>query len=278
MAFRTATLPIKPGDSAEQSFKYEGYDILTLEKLVEKQYDIPEPQTSGEVISYYAKLIAHNLKLPSQFAALAPKVRAFFEHKAFGRTVDMEDKTTIKAMSRTAAAYVVTKAFESALKDVMVEQVQPELLAPSRMLSTCIPFPYSRPTYEAAKCIFNLVPCDNELERAFARFLDKAPDVEAFSKLPDQFGFSIEYVDNASNMRYYFPDFVVKLDTGEYWLIETKGYEGIEVEHKSRAATLWCENATMLTDNSWSYLKVPQKDFEMLQPTDFADLMALGTV
>lgn len=276
MTFRTAVLPIKPGDSAEQSFKYEGYDILTLEKLVEKQYDIPEPQTSGEVISYYAKLIAHNLKLPSQFAALAPKVREFFEHKAFGRSVDLEDKTTMKAMSRPAAAYVVTKAFESLLKNVMVEQVQPELLAHARMLSTCIPFPYSRPTYEAKKCIFNLVPCDNELERAFARFLDKAPDVEAFSKLPDQFGFSIEYVDNASNMRYYFPDFVVKVDTGEYWLIETKGMESLEVAHKDRAATLWCENATMLTGTPWRYLKVPQKDFEKLQPADFADLMALG--
>ena len=33
--------------------------------------------------------------------------------------------------------------------------------------------------------------------------------------LPEQFGFAIEYVDNASNMRYHYPDFVVKLDTGE---------------------------------------------------------------
>ncbi len=179
-------------------------------------------------------------------------------------------------MRRPAAAFVVPKAFVRLLKDVMVEQVQPELLAHARMLSTCIPFPYSRPTYEAKKCIFNLVPCDNELERTFARFLDKAPDVEAFSKLPDQFGFSIEYVDNASNMRYYFPDFVVKVDTGEHWLIETKGMESLEVAHKDRAATLWCENATMLTGTPWRYLKVPQKEFEKLQPSDFADLMALA--
>jgi type III restriction enzyme len=273
--FRTPPLPIKPGDSAEQSFKYEGYDILTLEKLVEKQYDIPEPQTSGEVISYYAKLIAHNLKLPSQFAALAPKVSEFFQYKAFGHPVDLEDKAIIKAMSRPAASFVVTKAFENALKDVLLEQVQPELVAPSRMLSTCLPFPYSRTVFEAKKCIFNLVPCDNELERKFAKFLDEAPDVAAFAKLPEQFGFSIEYVDNASNMRYYFPDFVVKLDTGEHWLIETKGMESIEVAHKDRAAVLWCENATTLTGTPWYYLKVPQKDFEKLQPTEFSDLLVL---
>ncbi len=40
------------------------------------------------------------------------------------------------------------------------------------------------------------------LEREFARFLDNVPDVEAFSKLPEQFGFSIEYADNAANLRY----------------------------------------------------------------------------
>lgn len=279
MSLDTPTLPLKPGDSAESSFTYEGYDILTLEKLVEKQYNIPEPQTSGEIIGYYAKLIASDLKLPSQFAPLVPKVREFFRHKAFGHTVDLEESLVLRAMSRGTTAYVVQKAFRKALKDVLIEETQPELTAPSRMLSTCIPFPYShtttRTTYEAKKCIFNLVPCDNALEHTFARFLDNAPDVPAFSKLPEQFGFSIEYVDAASNIRYYYPDFVATLDTGEYWLVETKGYEGVEVAQKDRAATLWCENATRLTGDTWRYLKVQQKEFEKLQPRDFADLMML---
>ncbi len=275
-SFKVSPLPIKPGDTASQSFKYEGYDILTLEKLVARDYDIPEPQTSGEVIGYYAKLIAINIKLPSQFSALAPKVREFFERKAFGRTVDLEQKDVLKAMSRTAAAYVVCSVFEKALKSLIVQPAEPKLLTTARKLSTCVPFPYSRPTYEAQKCIFNLVPCDNELERTFAKFLDKASDVTAFAKLPEQFGFAIDYVDQAANMRYYYPDFVAKIDTGEYWLVETKGAETLEVAHKDRAAILWCENATALTGDVWRYLKVPQKEFEKLQPSDFADLMALG--
>jgi type III restriction enzyme len=272
--------PVKPGDTAAQRFTYEGYDILTLEKLVEKQYDIPEPQTPGEIIGYYAKMIAVNLKLPSQFAALVPKVREFFRYKAFGRDVDLEDSTILKAMSRPTVAYLVCKTFEQALRHIMVEEQEPELLTASHMLSQCKPFPYShtttRTTYETRKSIFNLVPCDNALERTFAKFLDNAPDVEAFSKLPEQFGFSIEYVDGASNIRYYYPDFVARLDSGEHWLIETKGAETIEVAHKDRAAILWCENATRLTDTPWRYLKVPQKEFEQLRPTEFADLLMLN--
>ena len=37
----------------------------------------------------------------------------------------------------------------------------------------------------------------------------------------------------------------------------------------------WCENATMLTGIPWRYLKVPQKEFAKLQPSEFADLEVL---
>jgi type III restriction enzyme len=271
----TPPLPIKPGDATEDRFEYEGYDILTLEKLVEREYTIPEPQTPQEIIGFYAKLIASDLKLPSQFAYLAPKVREFFEHVAFGTTVDLDDRTVLRAMSRNAASYVVRSVFRKALKDLLIDEVAPELLAPPRMLSTCEPFPYSRGTYAARRSVFNLVPCDNEFEKEFARFLDTTPDVAAFAKLPQPFGFSIEYTDGAANLRYYYPDFVARLDDGAYWLIETKGAETLEVAHKDRAAKLWCENATRLTSTEWHYLKVPQRELAKLQPADFADLAVL---
>jgi type III restriction enzyme len=177
-------------------------------------------------------------------------------------------------MSRNAA-YVVQTTFRKALKDLLVEEVEPELRAPERMLSSCPPFPYSRPTYVAAHSLFNRVPCDNEFEREFARWLDQAPDVAAFAKLPSQFGFSIEYTDVAANLRYYYPDFVVRLEDGGHWLVETKSAETLEAVHKDRAAKFWCENATLLTGTTWRYLRVPQKEFAELQSADFADLMVL---
>src|SRR4051812_24595806 len=67
-------LPIKADSREEKSFHYQGMDILTLEKLFDRDYHIPAPQTPQEVISYYAQAIAHELKAPSQFAFLAPKV------------------------------------------------------------------------------------------------------------------------------------------------------------------------------------------------------------
>src|SRR5262249_2780897 len=160
-----------------------------------------------EVIGYYARRIAQDVKLPSQFAALAPKVREFLETKAFGCTVNLDDPVIIKAIGSNVAQYVTVKTFVDALRTMVISELQPQLLHVGRLLSEPPPFPWSRPSVAADKSVFNLVPCDNEFEKEFALFLQKADDVERFAKLPEQFGFAIEYTDNMGNLRCYEPDF-----------------------------------------------------------------------
>ncbi len=73
-------------------------------------YTIPEPQTAEEVISYYAKRIAQDVKLPAQFAALLPEVRESLRDRAFGETVDLADKTIIRAIATSVAQYLTVNA------------------------------------------------------------------------------------------------------------------------------------------------------------------------
>ena len=269
-------LPRKSDDPEAKTFHYEGFDLITLQKEIERDYMLPEVQTSQEVISYYAKRIAQDVKLPAQFAAIVPKVKEFLEARAFHERVDLEDPTIIKAIASNVAQYVTVQAFVKALRPLVVEELEPRLLNKGRKLSETPPFPYSRTTCKASKTVFNLVACDNKFEEAFAKFLAKASDVEAFAKLPEQFGFAVEYTDASSNLRYYEPDFVVVDSSGSHYLIETKGREDIDVANKDRAATLWCENATGLTGTQWKYIKVPQKEFEELQATELKDLMVFS--
>jgi len=239
MSFVCPVLPLKAGDQAEKTFKYEGYDIITLQKEIEREYVMPEPQTAQEVIGYYARRIAQEVKLPAQFAALAPKVKEFFELKAFGKAVNLDEPAIIKAMSSNVAHYVCVQTFKKVLLSRAIAEQQPQLLGTDRLLSTTQPYPWSRPVYEARKCVFNLVACDNDFEKAFAKFLDGAGDVKAFSKLPEVFGFAIDYTDGG-NLRSYYPDFVATDQEDVRWLLETKGQETEEVKHKDRAAALWC--------------------------------------
>jgi len=279
MTFQNQTLPKKENDAVAKNFRYEGYDIITLEKQIEREYCIPEMQTPEEVISYYAKRIAQDVKLPSQFAALVPKIREFLEKKAFGETVTLDSKAMIKAISGNIASFITITTFAKALRGLVIEELVPQVEHAGRKLSETTPFPYSRPTLaNASQCVFNLVPCDNDFERRFAKFLQDAKDLKCFSKLPSQFGFAIEYTDNATNLRYYEPDFVAVQDDGTHWLIETKGQVNVDVAHKNRAATLWCENASRLTETEWRYIIVHQNDFEQLQPDLYSDLYALQTL
>jgi type III restriction enzyme len=273
-SFACPVLPRKPNDKAAQSFLYEGKDIITLEKIVEREYTVPQPHTAEEVISYYAKRVAQDVKLPSQFAALAPKVREFLELKAFGEPVDLTSPAMIKAISTPVAGYLTIKTFVTALRGLVVEELTPKLESAGRKLSETEGFPFSRPAFEAAKTIFNFVAADNEFEREFADFLQESADVASFAKLPptSRLPFAIEYTDNATNLRFYEPDFVAVLSDGTHWLIETKGREDLDVAHKDRAARIWCENATLLVGTPWSYVKVPQAEFSKLQPGDFAEL------
>ena len=274
--FKCPVLPRKQDDAAAKKFRYEGYDIITLQKMVEREYTIPQPQTAEEVIGYYARRIAQDVKLPSQFSALAPKVREFLEKKAFGETVTLDDPAMLKAISSNVAQYVTIKTFVEALRKLVLSELEPQLLHAGRGLSETPPFPWSRPTMKASKCVFNLVPCDNEFEKEFAQFLEKADDVLRFAKLPEQFGFAIEYTDNAGNFRHYEPDFVVLTNDGRHHIVETKGLEDVNVVNKDRAAQLWCENTTRLTGKPWAYLKVLQTAHAQLQATTFADLLVLG--
>jgi type III restriction enzyme len=272
MDFDTPVLPIKANEKEIKQFTYEGIDALDKKKLFERVYEIPPAQTPEEVIGYYARLIAQHIKLPSQFAALAPKIQEFFGFKAFGKKINLYDGAVIQAMSTNLASYIVTQAFEKVLRQQIIEEIQPTLYRYAKQLSTTPPFPFSRLLLESDKTVFNYVACDNEFERDFAQFLNRAEDIIAFAKLPEQFGFSIQYTDSRTNLRHYYPDFVVKRQDGQHWLIETKGREDIEVKLKDEAASYWCKNATHLCQVTWDYLKVPQNEFEKLQPSDFEEL------
>jgi type III restriction enzyme len=276
LSFDAPTLPYKSSDEAAKTFQYEGYDLLTLQKMVERTYTLPEISTSQEAVSYYAKRIAQEVKLPSQFAALVPKAQEILSQRAFSKIVDLDDPAIIKAINSNVAQYVTVQTFVKALRPLVVEEMEPQLLSEGRRLSETPPFPHSRQTLPARNTIFNMVAVGNEFELNFAKFLAKASDIDRFAKLPDLFGFAIEYTDSSNNLRYYEPDFVAITTDGNHYLVETKGREDVDVANKDRAASLWCEKATRLTGTDWQYIKVPQKEYEQLQPDEFGDLIVFA--
>jgi type III restriction enzyme len=125
----------------------------------------------------------------------------------------------------------------------------------------------------------NQVPCHTELEKQFADYLDKAPDVVRYVK-NERFGFSITYYDN-NRPRQYYPDFIITVREPDgretNWIAEPKGEMRLTTTLKQEAAQLWCRKMSSTEFGPWQYLLVPQRQFERLSTAGirtFAELAA----
>lgn len=257
------------------SFTYEGRDVISNEIIIEREYQMPQAQTSSEIVAFYSNIIGGSLKLTSLFAALAPKIEQFLREKVFGKDVVLDSPNCLRALNEMRVLLLTEKIFLKLLRPKIVENKEPMLYQQNNLLSETLAFPYSGKIIEGKNTLFNLTPCGNQFEQNFARFLDDAPDISTFANLgnlPSKL--SIEYLDSETNLRFYEPDFVAVDTSGTRWLLETKGREDIDVQHKNQRAEKWCNDATELTGIDWQFLMIPQKQFEKLSPQNFKDLVS----
>ena len=241
--------------------EYVAVDMLKGVEVVKRTWDLPVPQDTKAVIAYYTDMILKQLRINGAFATFYPLVKQYVSARLFETPVELEDPRVLYALSAADTQKKMVDAFVEAFKNISYVEREPE---PTDIikLSDTAPFVWQMNVYPANKCIFNYAPCDNAFETDFARFLDNAEDVKAFSKLAAKVGFFIEYQDKDRNRRMYFPDFIVLTTAGEYLLVETKGLEDVNVQFKDARAVQWCQDAEKNTGNKWHFVRVDQKAFE----------------
>ena len=253
--------------------EYVAVDMLKGMEVIKRKWDLPVPQDSKSVIAYYTDQILKQLKISGAFASFYPMIKKYVSEKLFVKKVDLEDPRVLYKLSSPDIQERLIKLFTDTFKDMTFIEREPER-EDTINLSDTRPFVWSKLVYPANKSIFNYVPCDSNLEVDFAKFLDSAEDVEAFTKIVVKIGFFIEYISEENLRRYYYPDFLVKLTNGEYWLIETKGLIDLEVAHKDKRARQWCEDAASLTGNNWAFIRINQEDFEKYRFTSIEELIS----
>ncbi|OSS41652.1 Type 3 restriction-modification enzyme helicase subunit [Desulfurella amilsii] len=253
--------------------EYVAIDMLKGMEVIKRKWELPVPKDSKSVIAYYTDQILKQLKIGGAFARFYPMVKRYVVEKLFTQEVDLEDPRVLYKLSSPEVQEQLINLFVNAFRDMTFIERKPEKRNTIK-LSDTIPFVWSKLVYPANRCIFNYVPCDNNFEVDFAKFLDKAEDVKAFSKIVVKMGFFVEYRDSNGNLRLYYPDFVVSTDKDEHIIIETKGREDVDVEHKDKRIKLWCEDATNLMKSKWSFIRVDQADFEKYRFKNIKELVS----
>ena len=241
--------------------EYVALDMLKGVEVVRRSWDLPVPQDSKSVIGYYTDQILKQLKIGQAFADFYPLVKRYVSEKLFTDKVDLDDPRVLYKLSSPEVQQQLTNLFVQAFRKMTFSEREPDK-AGFIKLSDTKPFVWSKMVYSGNKCIFNYCPCDNNFEVQIAKFFDRAKDVVSFAKIVPKLGFFVEYRDSDGKLRLYYPDFVMKTDSGEHYIVEAKGREDIDVQYKDKRMKVWCEDATRLTHTKWSFTRIDQENFE----------------
>ena len=72
----------------------------------------------------------------------------------------------------------------------------------------------------------------------------------------------------------YIPDFIVKRNDAEIWIVETKGREDLDVPLKMERLRQWCEDINRVqTAVEYDFIYVDEESFEKFKPTSFRQLL-----
>lgn len=255
-----------PKIEPDEYIQYRGRQLIDKGIIEEYEFEVPYAEDPSGVISYYTKRVCEVGGLGNvsgAFAALAPLVRSYLESHIFEESVELDDKVVLRRLAENDAQELVKQAFAEAIRGLRLTEREATITETAIRMTETPPFSWSRTAVECERTVFNLTAVDNDLERRFALFLDRASDVAAFAKLPVFGRFALEYIAESGALRYYYPDFVVRLSDDSCMLVETKGMRDPDVPLKDRRARRWCRDATRLTGRQWSYARVDQSVFDV---------------
>jgi type III restriction enzyme len=238
-------------------------------------YPVELPQVA---IGRLVDTVLAKARIPGRFADLYPIVERYVREVAFGRIVDLEEKTVATALSNFVLRERLAGEIARKIADLTVEERRVEFEEQAFRLSAVKPFAWRRQHVQLKHTIFNFVTVYNDYEKRFAEFLDTRPDIIRWAALAEHFTrFNVTYLSANGALKRYYPDFLVVEATsdGEIgWILETKGRVYGDVEHKERGIKAWCHALREQAGQEWRYRRVDQLVFDKGQFATFDALIS----
>lgn len=231
------------------------------------------------IITFFTKSIMTELRLYGGQDILYGKLKKFLKEKLFGNLVDLENPNVARNLSESNVRNLIRSTFKQEINALTVVDTGSTEIQNYIKVSNQKTFsiPRAKESLNAKKSLFNKIVGDSHFELLFAGFLDAAIDVNRFIKNYIQLGFKMEYINYEGGISYYYPDFVVHLNNGDRYIVETKGAENLNDQRKIDRLKNWCEDATNATDKNYDYLYVKQEDWDALgiTPNSFEEIITM---
>jgi type III restriction enzyme len=260
---RYQSLPV--GEVRSEEIHYEGRHLITDELVEQMKIRLPLLENGMGAVSFYREELERICGLRGTHQVLAPLLETFITEILFTEKLTLFDQRLLSRISDADVRENMRATFVPLILKRTTIKEERRANSASKSVSLWKPFQVThsahRPAVPAKRTLFNLAPCNRDLEVAMSQFLDRAPDVTAFCKNAGPQSLRVDYLSGNGQLAFYTPDFLVRLNDGNYVLTETKGRVDKDVPSKARAAVAWCKAASK-GKTKWVYHYVPQQTFE----------------
>ncbi|MCI0748838.1 MAG: DEAD/DEAH box helicase family protein [Verrucomicrobia subdivision 3 bacterium] len=257
--------PLPVGEVRAEEIPYEGRHLITNELVESMKIRLPLLESGMGAVSFYRDELERICGLRGTHAVLAPLVETFVTEILFEEKLTLFEQRLLSRIGDADVREHVRATFVPLILKRTTVKEERKAAGAGKSVSLWKPFQVThsahRPAIPASRTLFNLAPCNRDLEVAMCKFLDLAPDVAAFCKNAGPQSLRVDYLSGNGQLAFYTPDFLARLTDGHYALVETKGRVDKDVPLKARAAVAWCKAASK-GKTKWSYLYVPQQTFE----------------
>ena len=228
-------------------------------------------------LGFFAEAIRKELRMVGCYDILFGKVKEFVRDYLFTEKVDLEDLNILKNLSETEATKTIRETFKKEINNLTVRDVGDTEIKNYIKISDCRPFVVNDSKYLLPKkSVFNKIVGDSDFELEFASFLETCDDIVSFAKNYYETHFKIDYKNTDGSISNYMPDFFVKLNDKEVYIIETKGREDLDDIKKIKRLGQWCNDASARQNKiEYKMLYIKQEDWEKYKPKDFGELMKI---
>jgi len=227
------------------------------------------------VIGYFAQVIMKDLRLFSGYDELYIKIKNFVRDQLFDRPVDLENPNTLCNLFELAATKTLIETFKKAINDLTVQKRGDAEIRDSIRLTQTRPFVVkNQDCLIPKKSPFNRIIGDSPLELQFADYLEKCEDLISYSKNYFAVNFKLDYQNADGDISNYVPDFFVKMTKNKVFIVETKGWEDLDVPLKMHRLRKWCEDVNRLQHEiEFDFVYVDEDSFNKYRLTSFSQLV-----
>jgi len=253
----------------------EVHHTTTLTGDVEPNYQ--------SVIGFFAQAIMREMRLFGCYDILFGKVKDFVENYMFEEKVVLTDLNMLRNLSEVEYIKLIKDSFKRSINELTVQDKGDTEIKNYIKVSDARPFVVNDKSFLIPqKSVFNRIVGDSNFELEFSVFLEKCADIISFAKNfqnKEATALRIEYKNAEGFIANYYPDFFVKVDDKQVYIIETKGREEENDAIKFERLQKWCADVNSRQSRVvYNALYVQQEEYEANKAKNFNELVRLFNV